>query len=260
MTEGVFWAGPGDLNSGTLSRAITLSAADDTTMFVGAYPVWLTQSISRTFGDLPGQPTSSITKGTDQSTSDRTSSAIHTTTPGCFRRRDCQAAPLSTKSPTSVPSGSSLGVKIGASVGGGIGLILLALAALLVLRYRRRRLLAHRCAIDSPPTSSEAEIQQSYLKKHFPELPVVETAAELEGTQVEDHGPGSGIYVWKPELEGTAGIPGAAGVYVRKKSELEARYNGAFTGHPVHDIGLGAAAAAPESPIVGPSFVRYSVS
>ncbi|KAI1361186.1 hypothetical protein F5Y08DRAFT_27281 [Xylaria arbuscula] len=261
VTEGVFWAGSVDFNSGTIARVITLSAADDTTMFLGAYPIWLTQSISHTIGDLPSQSTSSIQKETDSSTSSRTSSSIHTTTQGCFRRRDCQATPSPTIHHSSASSRLPLRVEIGAIVGGVIGFVLLALAAILLLRYRRRRLRQRHQTIDSPPTNSEATIQQYYLKKHFPELPVVEMAAELEGTQVEDHGPGAGIYVWKPELEGTAGMPGTVGVYVRKKSELEARYDGTFTGspYPVHEIGSRTTEAAPESPIVGPSFIRYSV-
>ncbi|KAI0419721.1 hypothetical protein F5X98DRAFT_372346 [Xylaria grammica] len=52
------------------------------------------------------------------------------------------------------------------------------------------------------------------------ELGRTSVPAELVGTVVEE--PGPGIYVPKPELEGTAGIYGLRGVYIKKKSELDA--------------------------------------
>ncbi|KAI0509137.1 hypothetical protein F5B22DRAFT_618601 [Xylaria bambusicola] len=254
VTKGVFWAGPGNLNSGTIARAITLSSGDGTTIFLGAPPVWLTQNSHNYFSNPA--PTS-IDRPTDtikEPTSKQTSLTSQTTTHRCWDKRDCLTTSLPTNTPGPPSPGPSLGVKVGAIVGGAVTFVLVAVAAVLLLRYRRRRLLARQ---DSPLTDLDADlIQQHYQKKHLPELPVVESAAELEGTHVEGHGPG--IYVWKPELEGTAGLSGAKGVYVRKKSELEARYNEVFPGSPMSET-RSAATTAPESPVVGPSFTRYSV-
>ncbi|KAI0799130.1 hypothetical protein GGR55DRAFT_517455 [Xylaria sp. FL0064] len=262
MTKGTVLGGDYAGIGGIVGTTIIWSVADNMTLYVAATPVYLYQGsdaiTSDTFGNLP-TPTS-----TDKAASDASKTSVSTVTVsasdttaihGCFGKRDCQTATSPTNKPSSGPSKA---VKIGASVGGAIAFIILALASFLLLRYRRRRLLRTRhLAMDSPPTQPETEvIQHIYVKKNLPELPVVESRVELEGTPGQDRGPG--IYVWKPELEGTAGIHGVEGVYVRKKSELEARYDGGFTVSPVMGS-MSATTAGSESPVVGPSVTRHSM-
>ncbi|KAI0975237.1 hypothetical protein F4678DRAFT_320806 [Xylaria arbuscula] len=241
-----------------VESTITWSAADNMTLYVAARPVYLYQESNivnpNTIGTLP-TPTSS-SKGESGVTSSKTALASLK----CPRSGKCETTAPELNTPAG-SSGLSTGAKVGAGIGAVAGFVLLALGAILLLRYRRRRLTRHH-ALGSPSTQPEIE-QQKYHKKHLPELPVIESRVELEGTQVEDRGPG--IYVWKPELEGTAGSPNSEGVYVRKKSELEARYDGAlFPGSPMLTPGSGSTsgrtstAAATESPVVGPSFTIYS--
>ncbi|KAI1313985.1 hypothetical protein F5Y03DRAFT_1336 [Xylaria venustula] len=256
MTKGTVFGGYLAGIGGIVGTTIAWSPADNMTLYVSASPVYLYQESnivnSNTIGNFP-TPTSS-NKGESTATSSKTAS----TSPKCLRSGKCETT-TPEPSTTAGSSGLSTGAKVGAGIGATLGFILLALGAILLLRYRRRRLTRHH-ALGSPSTHPE---MKKHHKKHLPELPVVESRVELEGTQVEDRGPG--IYVWKPELEGTAGSPDSEGVYVRKKPELEARYDGVlFPGSPMLTPGSGSAsgrtstAAAFESPVAGPSFTIYS--
>ncbi|KAI1424495.1 hypothetical protein F5Y12DRAFT_447101 [Xylaria sp. FL1777] len=265
ITEGTVLVGPWNADEATIAKTITWSAPDNMTLYVAARPIYLTQEsiiiISKTFSHIPTQASSSTIEVTETSMSAETS-AFQTPARGCSRKRDCQMTTPLTTPPTNPPdlgaSGPSIGIKAGAAIGGAIAFVLLVAGAILLLRYRRKRLVTRHHALDLPPIQPEAEVtQQTYQKKRLPELPVVESRVELEGTQVEDRGPG--IYVSKPELEGTAGIPGAMGVYVRKKSELEARHDGALLpSNPVLGTRSRRTTMAPESPVVGQLFMRYS--
>ncbi|TGJ78544.1 hypothetical protein E0Z10_g10224 [Xylaria hypoxylon] len=186
-----------------------------------------------------------------------TSSVVTTSRATICRRHSCQ--PTTPTNPIvsddSGPS-SDIGLKVGVSVGSVIVVALIALGYILLTRHRRKRLLNDHQPLSSPATDFELEAAgKIYAKKHLPELPVPVSRAELEGTPVRERG--AGIYVWKPELEGTAGTPGALGVYVMKKSELEAKHNGAA--RPAPGAGARKTRTPYESPIIGPSFARYSV-
>ncbi|KAJ8122712.1 hypothetical protein ONZ43_g1159 [Nemania bipapillata] len=158
-------------------------------------------------------------------------------------------------------AGNQIDLKIG--VGVGVTLATLALILLIGLsyvvfkRHRRERLGTFDKPLDTPLITPEVKEKKAVVKtqKQLPPpplSPVIEVRAESEDVPAESRG--AGIYVLKPELEGTAGIPGAVGVYVREKSELEANQDG------IVNLVLGPKpetrpATAPESPIVGLSFM-----
>ncbi|KAI1117583.1 hypothetical protein F5Y14DRAFT_403176 [Nemania sp. NC0429] len=107
--------------------------------------------------------------------------------------------------------------------------LILALAFFLIKRHRRKRA----ALLGSDHGSASRERFSAYsgkpeLQGSAPmhtakaELDAAAIRAELLGSLGEDRG--AGMYVLKPELEGTPGEPGTVGrVYVKKKSELEAR-------------------------------------
>ncbi|KAI0861166.1 hypothetical protein F4860DRAFT_180349 [Xylaria cubensis] len=276
ITMGAALVGQWKDNSASIVSTTSFSAADRMTLYPSAVPVYLTNARSGTFNNAPSQsipstPGESSTIGT--SISVEVSSKTSTSNSPKCRRDNCQttattqpstgggsttaANPLSSNGskPTN-QNNLKIGVGVGVGVGGAVAITLLALGFMLLRRYHRKRLLSHPLVIYSPPTKPngsggvEQEVQQLYQEKPRSELPVAESWIELEGTQAEDRG--TGIYVWKPELEGTAGVSGAKGVYVRRKSELEAKYTG--NAAPV----TGAVVYA-ESPVVGASFAspRY---
>ncbi|TRX89684.1 hypothetical protein FHL15_009434 [Xylaria flabelliformis] len=260
-------------NSASIVSTTSFSAADRMTLYPSAVPVYLTNARSGTFNNVPSQ---SITSTSGESSTIGTSMSVEVSSktstsnsPKC-RRDNCQtttttqpstgggsttaANPLgSNESKPTNQNNLKIGVGVGVGVGGAVALTLLALGFMLLRRYHRKRLLSHPQVIYSPPTKpngnggGEQDVQQLYQEKPPSELPVAESWIELEGTQAEDRG--TGIYVWKPELEGTAGVLGAKGVYVRRKSELEAKYTG--NAAPV----TGAVVYA-ESPVVGASFAN----
>ncbi|KAI3338748.1 hypothetical protein F4824DRAFT_74941 [Ustulina deusta] len=141
-------------------------------------------------------------------------------------------------SKSTAPSGVSSDIttiKVGASLGSVLGLVLLsALGYFLLTWYRRKRLAARHLPLHSDFFKMKNEVAEvknssksrlSHREQHprrpwstHVKLNRMSGYVELEGTPVEE--PGPGIYVFKPELEGTAGTPGLRGVYVRKKSEL----------------------------------------
>ncbi|GAP85309.2 hypothetical protein SAMD00023353_1002160 [Rosellinia necatrix] len=147
----------------------------------------------------------------------------------------------------------------GAVAGGVVGFLLLVLIIgyLLIVRYRRKRL-GRKAAASRPRANpgrddvEAAAAAAAALRKPPPRARTLPVVAELEGTGAEDRSAGAGIYVAKPELEGTAGMPGLAGVYVRRKAELEAGHlRGGLPRHA--PIRPGAVAELPESPVVGSS-------
>ncbi|KAI0456357.1 hypothetical protein F5B21DRAFT_159304 [Xylaria acuta] len=273
ITMGAAFVGPWQQNQATVLDTTSFSSADSMTLYAAAFPVYLNNIRSGTSGHAPGQsipPVSGESSTTGTSTLKEVPSKTPTSNSPRCRRDSCQtttttqpntggeSTPATTNTLGSDEPKSSnqtnlkIGVGVGVGVGGAVVLILLALGYMLLRRYRRKRLLNPHQHPDSPPTKRDGdeaqEIQQMYRKKLPSELPVPESWVELEGTQVEGRGPG--IYVWKPELEGTAGVPAAKGVYVRKKSELEARYYGAANAAPETGV-----VTYPDSPIIAASFV-----
>ncbi|GAW23128.1 hypothetical protein ANO14919_126780 [Xylariales sp. No.14919] len=119
-------------------------------------------------------------------------------------------------------------IKVGAALGSILGLILLsALGYVLLICYRRKRRSTQSTTGDRDETENSMQPHQSKKEYHSEkpwgapvELDQTSVPAELVGTVVEE--PGPGIYVSKPELEATAGIYGLRGVYIKKKSELDA--------------------------------------
>ncbi|KAI0533709.1 hypothetical protein GGR58DRAFT_98849 [Xylaria digitata] len=266
ITTGEALAGAWDRvseNRGTVCSTITFSG--NMTLYVSANPVYLTHesnAISHTIGDIS---TPYITKTTTylfltrSSSPGKASSVVPTSGGTICRRHDCQTKTSPTQGVVSdrPRSSSQIGLKVGASIGGVIALvILIVLGCILLIRYRRKRRPNGREDLNTAPTDPGVEAVRKTYEKLLPELPGPEPRAELDGTPVENRG--DGIYVWKPELEGTAGIPGAVGVYVKKKSELEAIHNGVTSSA----LAIGArttptTTATPyESPIIGPSFTR----
>lgn len=108
----------------------------------------------------------------------------------------------------------------GSIVGGTVGLLLI----LFLFCARRRIVCGLKSKRDIKDTGTPKVAQVGDNQKGFwnlkPELDATTVRAELEGAPGEERD--AGIRVWKPELEGTPGIPGLSGIYVRKKSELEA--------------------------------------
>ncbi|KAI0439862.1 hypothetical protein F4803DRAFT_22563 [Xylaria telfairii] len=277
LTMGEALLGPWQDNSASIASTTTFSAEEHMTLYVKAVPIYLTaqgsNTKSSTFGDVPSQsipPISGDPSSTGISTSSQASSDtptnIRTSMSGQVSSDTPASSSLSTtgdSTPSMNPLSSdrpetsnqrNLKIGIGVGVGGAVALILLALGCMLLRRYRRKRLFSPHPLLDFPPIepygSRTQAAQQIYEKKPASELPVAEPWAELEGTRVEEHG--AGIYVWKPELEGTAGTPGAKGakgVYVLKKSELEAKYNNA-----AHSTVKPGVPTFYESPIIGASF------
>ncbi|KAI8954982.1 hypothetical protein F4801DRAFT_415870 [Xylaria longipes] len=245
ITMGEALLGSWSDNQATVLSITSFSRADSMTLYASAVPVYLTDTRSGTFGNVPSQaipPVSGESSTTGPSTSVEVSSNTPTSNGPRCRGDGCQTTTTTTQPSTgggSTPATNPVSsnesnppnqINLKVSVGVGIGVavafvLLLALGYMLLRRYRQKRLLSRLQLLGSPPTKpdwgGEQAVRQIYQKKLPPELPVVESWVELEGTQVEDRG--TGIYVWKPELEGTAGIPGAKGIYVRKKSELEAK-------------------------------------
>ncbi|KAI0549662.1 hypothetical protein F4679DRAFT_261464 [Xylaria curta] len=277
ITMGAALEGPWKDNEASIVSATSFSAADRMTLYPSAVPVYLTGARSGTFNNVPSQSISS-TLGESSVIGASTSIGISSKTstsngPKC-RRDNCQTTTMTQPSTgggsstaANPPSSDGLkssnqnnlkiGVGVGVGVGGAVALTLFALGFMLLRRYYRKRLLSLTQVMYSPPTKPDGDgggeqVQQVYQEKPPSELPVAASWVELEGTQAEDRG--TGIYVWKPELEGTTGVPGAKGVYVRRKSELEAGYN--VTPNAAPETG---AVVYAESPIVGASFAspRY---
>ncbi|KAI1735895.1 hypothetical protein F4680DRAFT_295514 [Xylaria scruposa] len=272
ITMGAALVGPWKDNEASIVSTTSFSAADRMTLYPRAVPVYLTNARSGTFDNVPSQSilsTSGESSAIGASTSIGVSSKTSTSNGLKCRRDNCQTTTMTQSStgggsgtaanpPSSDVSKSSnennlkIGVGVGVGVGGAVALTLFALGFILLRRYYRKRLLSLTQVIYSPPTNpngdgSGEQVQHIYKEKPPSELPVAESWVELQGTQAEDRG--TGIYVWKPELEGTAGVPGTKGVYVRRKSELEAGYNVTPNAAP----GTGAVVYA-ESPVVGASF------
>jgi hypothetical protein len=216
---------------GTILETTSFSAADYMTLYLSALPIHLTQQSTARSISVSNTPNQS-----NPSSTLRTLRPSHT---------------LSFPGSSHAEPGNEVDIKIGVGVGVVVVLILLIIGYILLMRYRRKRLFNHHHPLDSPPETPERRETKAVLqtqKKLPPPPPVAELRVEYEGAQAENHG--AGIYVWKPELEGTAGIPGAVGVYVQGKSELEANHSG------VANIVLGPRpGTAPESPIVGSSFI-----
>ncbi|KAJ8128028.1 hypothetical protein O1611_g5609 [Lasiodiplodia mahajangana] len=200
-TSGVGFLGYFDGEVAAVRETTSFSAADNMTVHVYASPVYLIQE--------------GITTGISSTRSSASTTPDPSNSPG----------PIGPDAGAS----SQTGIKVGASLGAVVlALILFTLVYILLVRYRRRRLLSRHQPLNphsSTPDRTEAEtILKIRQKRHLPELPMIELPAELDGVQVESRGPG--IYVWKPELEGTAGVDGLVGVYVREKAELEANRKG----------------------------------
>ncbi|KAF2969954.1 hypothetical protein GQX73_g3621 [Xylaria multiplex] len=232
------------------------------TLSVSASPVYLIHE-SNAIAPTPSNPstpyTRSMTYPVQPSSPGSASSVVVTTSGGTIcRRHNCQASPSATQGTGSdrPRTSSHIGLKVGASIGGVIAVAVIVLGYFLLTRYRRKRRLNDRERLNSVPADPEVEVvRKPYEKKRLPKLPEPEPRAELEGTPVETRG--DGIYVWKPELEGTAGVPGAVGVYVKKKSELEAIHNGVTSSALAIRARATLTTVTPyESPIIGPSFTR----
>ncbi|KAI0422847.1 hypothetical protein F5X98DRAFT_369647 [Xylaria grammica] len=293
ITQGSFFAGLSNDNEGTVGTVVTVSDNMTVYAAARpVYLTQKSSAVSPTFGDIPtvsttivkdtSDPTETSTpggsslvetishstecRGRCRTTTSDTSEPVETSTAGelssvatisngteCLERCQTAALPPNHDDPDPFESSSHRGLKVGASVGGVVVIVLLVIGYILLTRYRRKRLV--------PPTDSGVEVvRQIYQKKLLPELPVSEPRAELEGTPGE--GRGAGIYVRKPELEGTAGIPGVVGVYVKKKFELEANHSGVTNSA----LGTGAGTTTTtttkspyESPIISPSLTRYFV-
>ncbi|KAI0442786.1 hypothetical protein F4803DRAFT_575183 [Xylaria telfairii] len=119
-------------------------------------------------------------------------------------------------------------IAIGVSLSVGTVLII-SIAFLIIRRHRRKRVTSLRPEITpASPDHHSAYGGKPELEGNVPrygvkaELDAAAIRAELEGSPGDDEG--AGVYVLKPELQGTPGEPSTAGrVYVKKKSELEAK-------------------------------------
>ncbi|KAI0405893.1 hypothetical protein F4802DRAFT_138902 [Xylaria palmicola] len=269
------WTGPGLVgpwipNQGTISKTISFSAADHKTLYILAHPIFLT-AYGVTSSPISATRATKTTKG---SNSDSTSSSTPTENAPKCRRDGCQTTtttPPDVEAPTSASdlpdsddtgsvSRTSTNITIG--VTSAAAFILLALGGILLARYRWKRLRGRSPADYHPSTKFDgsdvdaAAQRAAGQEKLPPELPVTESRGELDGSPAEEGG--AGIYTWKPELEGTPGAPGGpAALFVRKKSELEARESGLPS--PVPGMGLGTMAS--DALVAGPSFTdpRYPV-
>lgn len=227
-TIGVGFLGAVSSALGTIYDSTSFSAADGTTLYASAYPVRLIQKSAAQYSLASSTLILSNPSGTSS-----ISESSHTSSP-------YQAEPA-----------SQISIKIGVGVGIAVALILFILGCILLIRYRRKRILRRQQPLDSVPSAPERIETKAALqtqKRLPPTPPMAELPVESEGPQIGDYG--AGIYVWKPELEGTAGIPNSVGVYVQQKSELEANNNGIASSvlGPRPDT-------APESPIVGLSYM-----
>lgn len=120
---------------------------------------------------------------------------------------------------------------ISASIGAVLGAAILCWLGWLLLRRHRKK---HRTesSMEEPQEYNQFGCQKPELEgSNGPrvytikaELDASVTRAELDAANGETGG--AGLYVQKPELEGSPGVIGTSGVYVLKKSELEATNTG----------------------------------
>ncbi|KAI3320087.1 hypothetical protein HD806DRAFT_246669 [Xylariaceae sp. AK1471] len=125
--------------------------------------------------------------------------------------------------------GPSMTVKISMGVGISFGSVVVIglLVYLLIRRHRKKK--THKMVEKAPVNKAsyeehtgkpELEGSKAYVYVDKAELDPTATRSELPGAVGESYG--DGIYLVKPELEGTIGTEENRGMFVRKKSELEA--------------------------------------
>ncbi|KAI1175599.1 hypothetical protein F4777DRAFT_323662 [Nemania sp. FL0916] len=259
--------------TGVVSRTIDLSGTD-TTLPVTARAISLVRNAA--FGNVISTTTSDTIRTTTASAyPTRTSTEAHSNTTSLIKSSTSISSIISSKSsfttsisnnttivpsttaapaPPPTPTGpgnSKSSRKLESDIGLTIGLVALfaivALGFIVFARYRRRRLLSRRRAVAAKLEESDIELDMQTLPpRHALEIPAICALGELEGSWVE--GRGAGIHVHKPELEGTAAPRGGlAGVFVKKKWELEARSRSRCC---TPASGTGAAAERPDSPVI----------